>query len=247
MTINQTINPATGSVASVMLLSLVDIFGNSPSGFVPVNMTNTSGNVWSYTFNATSASYNYTYSFTISGGGGYGVFNGTVTGGSYVGRYTSESQLDEYLGSINVQIQSDTNSTGDEDALAVQQAIQAAEDEIDSWLSAAPTPYVIPLTFSTSYVNQALVLRANILAACILFEKRILVSLTKNWPMFRQMRTDAESWLTRVVNGGIVITGATQNVAKGTAPVVAGANVDFDGYPIRPNGDPLFGFNWPWG
>ena len=235
---------ASGSPTAVSLLTLTDGSGNTPSGITfPAAFTDNSG-TWTFSFSGTAVTYDFTFNVTDNTGT-YGPFNGQVnTGTNYVGRYISQNSLDLFLGTINLSIQTDTDSTGISNPAAIQQVIQAAEDEIDSRLSAAPPPYLIPLQFASGYINQALALVAHKLAAINAFEKRILITSTKTWPSFRQMRVDAEKWLTDAWYGDIVIVGATPaSTASLPAPVARGANRNAIGVPIFPNGSPA----WPWG
>jgi hypothetical protein len=234
-----------GSLSAVTLLSVVDIFGNAPSPVIdfPAAFTYTSG-AWQYSFAGESVSYNFTYSVT-DGSGTISPFNGTVNAlAGYQGRYINSTLLNQYLGSINVQIQSDTNSTGMGDALSVQQCIMAAEDECDAVVSNSPTGLQVPISFGTSPINAQLQLSLCQLAGSDLFDKRLLVSATKGkmppWGDFQKRATD---WLKKVWYGDRALVNATYNPVQ-TAPVGAMQSVNTIGMPIAPNGA-TWPF-WPW-
>jgi hypothetical protein len=253
MTINLTINPSMGSISAVSLNSLADIFGNTPSGFIsPADFANIGGNNWQYAFAGTSVSYNFTYALTTSGGIGIGVFSGTTQGVvGYQGRYINSTILNQYLGSINVAIQSDADSTGQSNSLAIQQCIMGAEDECDGIISPSPNgrmcEYNVPLNFGTNSINAALQRVLCQLAGADLYDKRMLVSSSKKSSVpWGNIRDRAIKWLRSVANGDVSLPGAaTTSVC--TAPTGGFQTVDPVGRRIAPNGAPLYPFGWSFG
>lgn len=246
----------TGSTA-VTLLSLADIFGNTPSGFTPNSPLALTGGTWQITvIDAPSVQYNFTYSVT-TGSGVLTPLNGqTSQTAGYQGRYINATLLSEYMGSINAQVQSDTNSTGQADAVAIQQAIMAAEDRCDSTLASNAfgqnVSYVIPLSFGVNRIDAELQENLCMLAAYNLYAKRVLSVATKKLPNFAQIRKDALNYLKGLWYGQPMLVNAAQNIID-SAPHGGRQVVDPVGRPIGPNGSPMwpwgwsFGYSWWWG
>lgn len=218
-------------------------------------MTRVSQGVYQYSLTdpAQGLTYSWWSSFLFQGVQRY--YQLTALGtpvNNYVGRYTTEASLKICLGSIDVRVLSDVDSTGSESESAVAQAIQAAEDEVDSILGVAPSPYMVPLAFGANPISQALIWQVNMLAGDFLFRKRYLEAVTKNAPMYRKMREDAVAWLESVWYSDRVLPGATPAIQKGTGISVSHRpQVNAIGIPIWPNGIPLFpygcGFAWTGG
>lgn len=239
------------NIEFVTLLSIVDTLGNAPPGVgLPQPFTAT-GTTWNLTFAGNSASYNFTYSISDSEAT-YQPFTGTVTNvAGYQGRYINSTLLNQYLGSINVAIQSDTNSTGQADASAVQQVIMAAEDECDSIIGPSPVgrmcEYNVPLNFGTNPINAALQLRLCQYAGADLYDKRLLTSSTKKiQPPWGQFRKEAVAWFEMVRDGSRQLAGAATTPVP-TMPAGGQQLVDPVGRPIAPNGAALWPFGWAWG
>jgi hypothetical protein len=243
-TISMTFTGASAAdIEFVTLLSIVDIFGNPVSGVaLPAAFTET-GETWSYTFSGNSTSYNFTYSISDSEAT-YQPFNGTVTNvAGYQGRYINSTLLNQYLGSVNVAIQSDTNSTGQEDASAVQQVIMAAEDECDSTVAGSPTGLQVPISFGSSPINAALQLRLCQYAGADLYDKRLLTSSTKRiQPPWGKYREEAQKWFKQVWYGDRTLVNAVYNPPQ-SAITGAIQSVNAAALPILPNG----ASPWPWG
>jgi len=234
-----------GSPTAVTLLSLQDIFGNIPSGVTfPSSFTLTGGS-WQFTFAGNSATYNFTYSVT-NASQTIGPFAGTITqNAGYQGRYINSTLLTTYLGSVNVQIQSDADSTGQQNSQAIQQCIMAAEDECDSTVSNSPTGLQVPISFGTNPINASLQLALYQLAGTDLYDKRLLSSTTKKMPPWGDFRKRAGDWLKMVWYGDRILTGAVYNPPQ-TAPTGAIQTVNAASLPIVPNGASPWLSWWPY-
>lgn len=245
MTINLTISGDTP--ASVTLLSLTDIYGNTPTPAPPQPFALVNG-AWVYNFTPQQfVDYSYTFQITWTDGSVSGPFAGTVTAvAGYQGRYISSTDLARYLGSVNVNIQSDTNNTGQADALAIQQVISAAEDEADSILANSPTGLVVPLNFGTNPINASFQMALFQWAGADLYDKRLLSSSTKKtMPPWGQFREKAECYFKTVWYGDRYYSTAQYNAPQ-SAIVGAIATVNAAALPIAPNGAAYWA--WPfWG
>ena len=236
-----------GSVTAVSLLSLADIYGNVPANVAFPSAFTLTGGAWQFTFTGTSVTYNFTYSVT-NATGTVTPFSGTVSGASgYQGRYINSTLLNQYLGSVNVAIQSDTNSTGMADASAIQQVIMAAEDECDSVVSGSPTGLQVPISFGTNPINAALQLRLCQYAGADLYDKRLLTGSTKKiQPPWGKYREEACEWFKQVWYGDRTLVNAVYTPSQ-SAPIGAIQRVNAAGMPILPNGASPWPWGWSWG
>jgi hypothetical protein len=229
----------TGTVSAVSLITFTDTSGNTVPGFIsPAAMTPTGG-YWIYSFIGTAPVYEFSYNVTDGSGNTLGPFYGRINrSGGYQGRYINTTILNQYLGSMNVQIEGDTNSTGVGDPAAVQQCIMAAEDEADNILGSSPTGIVVPLQF-TGGINSQFQVAVCQLASADLADKRLITTATRKMMPWSNQREVATNWLKSVWYGDRKMTTAAYK-PPASGPVGRIASVNSIGLPIFPNGTPAW-------
>lgn len=135
LTITRVITGDVDDLASVTLLSLVRTDTGAAVTF-PVGGAFTEGtdNDWSISFTAPAPAltYAYTYRRTFSDGSnldGAGTLVDAST--EYVGRYTSEHAVEQFIGTLNLNSYGSVEGGLERDAGAVTQAIVSAEARVD--------------------------------------------------------------------------------------------------------------------
>lgn len=202
------------------------------------------------TFSAVAtANGTYTISFTNNSGFTDAAPQSLTVQGGYVGRYTNESSLSTYLGSIAVSVYSDANSQGSEYAPGVAQAIQTAEADVDAYLGSPGSPYfdAVPLTFINGIVPYDLTMRVNMLAAWYLYDKRLLQGIQQDSKAFAIKRAEAMAWLKDIWYRNVVLIGAnTAENAGGAGQIAVGWNTVNP--PVPTWGGPWgYGYGFGWG
>ncbi len=168
-----------------------------------------------------------------------GVTASTRPGFGYEGRYTTEAEVGTFAAQYNIDVFSDGDDDGSPDDGALEQAIRAAESEIDAELGSPVESFTNDTAgeSATDLLNQV----GYKLATVNLAEKR---GLTANQPNeFSKVREDALALLRRFAQSlyGVVLTD-TDGGWEGEQPIAVLPNVNRDGQTI--NDAPPLGQYW---
>ncbi len=188
-------------------------------------MTHSSTGVYSYTFTEPAAGLAYTsYVEWVYGGETYRVEKPLAAlGTNYAGRYTTESAVEQYLGTLNLDAFGDVDDDGDRDPGAVQQAIISAEARVDYYRGG---PFTIDDT--TAVGAQLLELWSRKLAAVETARKR-----QGKWVDLDALEAAV---IAEMQNGGAlpgVDDETPDDWSVQDAPIAVGATVDREGRTIN--------------